>query len=79
LFEVNVMATFWQCARRDGRATRHYCPRCLRGVGASETQRRAHREPCQSGALEAQLLQCPTCGLVLAAEIDAQALPLPLA
>ncbi len=44
-----------------------YCPCCLRRVGAKEAARRAHRETCRSGALDCNLLVCPTCGLVLAA------------
>ena len=48
----------------------HYCPHCLRRVAGGEAQRQAHRETCRSGELEVSLLRCPTCGLVLCAEVQ---------
>jgi hypothetical protein len=48
----------------------HYCPHCLRRVAGAEAQRQAHRETCRSGALDVALLRCPTCGLVLSAEVQ---------
>ena len=48
----------------------HYCPVCLRRVQAGEAERKVHQEACRSGALEMELLHCPTCGLVLAAELE---------
>lgn len=47
----------------------HYCPHCLRRVCTDEARRQAHREACRSGALDVSLLRCPTCGLVLSAEV----------
>jgi hypothetical protein len=47
----------------------HYCPHCLHRVAPEEAQRQAHREACRSGAVEVSLLRCPTCGLVLCAEV----------
>ena len=62
---------------RAGSAVRtsgsHYCPRCLRRVGAAEARCRTHREACRSGPLDVVLLTCPSCDLVLTAEIDAGA------
>jgi hypothetical protein len=48
----------------------HFCPVCLRRVGAAQARRRAHREACRSGPLDVALLLCPTCETVLAAEIE---------
>jgi hypothetical protein len=48
----------------------HYCPHCLRRVAGGDAHRQAHRETCRSGALEVSLLRCPTCGLVLSAEVQ---------
>jgi len=53
--------------------TGHYCPVCLRRIPATQAERRNHRETCRSGDLDVALLHCPTCGIVLAAEIDSQA------
>ena len=47
----------------------HYCPHCLRQVATEEARRQAHREACRSGAVDVSLLRCPTCGLVLCAEV----------
>jgi hypothetical protein len=57
--------------RRPGAAAErgHYCPHCLRQVATDEAQRQAHREACRSGAVDVSLLRCPTCGLVLCAEV----------
>lgn len=52
------------------RRTEHFCPHCLRRVPAMDAQRQAHREACASGEIEIDLLQCPACGLVLAAEVQ---------
>ena len=46
-----------------------YCPHCLHRVAMDEARRQAHREACRSGALDVSLLRCPTCGLVLHAEV----------
>ena len=62
-------------ARGGPRGGNHYCPHCLRRVGAADAARRAHREPCRSGAVDVSLLQCPICGLVLAAEVEGRAVP----
>ncbi|MBI3971622.1 MAG: hypothetical protein HY332_10075 [Chloroflexi bacterium] len=48
----------------------HYCPQCLKRVSATSARRCRHRELCRSGPLDVLLLQCPACGLVLAAEIE---------
>jgi len=50
-------------------AQSHYCPHCLRRVCAGEAQRQEHHEACHSGAVDVSLLRCPTCGLVLSAEV----------
>jgi hypothetical protein len=47
----------------------HYCPHCLHRVAPEEARRQAHREACRSGAVDVSLLRCPTCGLVLSAEV----------
>jgi hypothetical protein len=52
----------------------HYCPHCLRQVATEEARRQAHREACRSGAVDVSLLRCPTCGLVLCAEVLPEAL-----
>ena len=49
----------------------YFCPRCLKCVAMGLVKRRRHQEACRSGALDVSLLQCPTCGLVLAAELPA--------
>ncbi len=54
---------------RPDSAQSHYCPHCLRRVYAGEAQRQEHREACNSGAVDVSLLRCPTCGLVLSAEV----------
>ncbi len=54
-------------------AAAHYCPVCLRRVSPTQVDRRAHRESCHSGDFDVALLHCPTCHLVLAAEVDVQA------
>lgn len=51
-------------------AQSHYCPHCLRRVCAGEAQRQEHHEACNSGAVDVSLLRCPTCGLVLSAEVQ---------
>jgi hypothetical protein len=56
--------------RARASAPGHYCPVCLRRVLAREADRRSHREACRSGELDLDLLHCPTCGLVLAAEVE---------
>jgi len=48
----------------------HLCPFCLRQVETSEAIRQQHHETCRSGILDASLLRCPTCGLVLAAIVE---------
>jgi hypothetical protein len=50
----------------------HFCPVCLRRVSSAQADRRAHRESCRSGDLDVALLHCPTCHIVLAAEVDVQ-------
>ncbi|HEX2037317.1 MAG TPA: hypothetical protein VHS99_24320 [Chloroflexota bacterium] len=57
----------------------HDCPHCLARVRISEARRQAHREPCRSGAVDVALLRCPTCNLVLCAEVIwTSAAPAPL-
>jgi hypothetical protein len=46
-----------------------YCPHCLRRVCAEQAKRQDHREACLSGVVDVLLLRCPTCGLVLSAEV----------
>jgi hypothetical protein len=46
-----------------------YCPHCLHRVAMDEARRQAHHEACRSGPLDVSLLRCPTCGLVLHAEV----------
>ena len=58
-------------AIKDGGATGHFCPVCLRRVSPAAAERRTHREACRSGDLDVSLLLCPTCGVTLAAEVDA--------
>jgi hypothetical protein len=57
-------------ASQGPRGDSHFCPHCLKRIDAVDAQRRAHREACRSGPLDVSLLQCPVCGIVLAAEID---------
>jgi hypothetical protein len=61
-------------ATGDASAGSYYCPVCLRRIGAAEAHRRAHRERCPSGPLDALLVRCPTCGVVLAAEVGPPAI-----
>ncbi len=62
------------CAASAHRASgSHYCPCCLRWVGAAEAARRTHQQACRSGELDVSLLTCPACGLVLAAELETNA------
>lgn len=48
----------------------HFCPACLKRVDAGAAQRREYCEDCRSGTVHLALLHCPTCGLVLAAEVE---------
>lgn len=47
----------------------HFCPCCLRRVAVEAAERRTEHEDLASGALDVDLLRCPRCGLVLAAEV----------
>ena len=47
-----------------------YCPYCLRRRLFNEIIRKSYIETCKSGNLDAVLVRCPDCGLVLTAEIE---------
>lgn|GEM_PF-5289266 len=48
----------------------YYCPCCLQSVRPDAARPRLHHEACGSGPIDAVLLHCPSCELVLAAEVD---------
>ena len=47
----------------------YFCPCCLKGVPLEKVERRSAHEDVASGALDVDLVRCPRCGLVLAAEV----------
>ena len=51
---------------------RLFCAQCLRGVSLDATRQRVLHEPCASGTVDVRLYSCATCGLDLAAEVQAE-------
>lgn len=58
------------CTAPVRRSGSHYCPHCLRGVALAEARRRPYRAAGSRGGVPVSLLHCPTCDLVLVAEIE---------
>jgi hypothetical protein len=55
----------------------YFCSYCLKRVPAASARVTYHREPQHVIDLTSQLLDCPACGLTLAAVVQLPELPVP--
>lgn len=67
---VNVILLPPSSTAPGRRSDSHYCPHCLRSVALGEARRRPYRAAGRRGGVLVSLLHCPTCDLVLVAEIE---------